>query len=62
MVSIPEPQVGWWTTICCEEDLQQIETEEQLLDLMARVKEDIEDEGFTHRQFWPTKEAALRAL
>jgi len=25
-----DPQVGWWYYFCCEEDLRQIETEEEL--------------------------------
>ncbi len=37
-------------------------TREDLRDFIAEAKESEEDEGFSRRSFWPTKEAALRDL
>lgn len=55
--SAPEgaPQVGWWTAMCCEEDLRQIEDAADLASLL-------EDATEVGRMFWPTKEAALADL
>lgn len=49
------PQVGWYTTICCTMDLCQIESEAEL----ARMLENADEDG---RRFWSTKEAALAEL
>jgi hypothetical protein len=54
-MSTSRPEVGWWTTICCDEDLRQIENAADLSECLA----DAEEVG---RTFWPTKEAALRDL
>ena len=51
----PQPEVGWWTTICCEIDLRQIENAEDLQECLEEAKE-------IGREFWPTKDAALRDL
>jgi hypothetical protein len=50
-----KPQVGWYTTICCDLDLRQIDNEIEL----AQVLEDADEFG---RRFWATKEAALAEL
>lgn len=34
-----EPEVGWWYTYCCEEDLWQIEDEEDLESVLESIEE-----------------------
>jgi hypothetical protein len=53
------PQVGWWATVCCEDDLEQI-TDEETLRLFLMWDADA-DGGLRHR-YWPTREAALDDL
>lgn len=48
-----KPQVGWWAFFCCEEDLSEIESEDELEDLL---------ETETVYYFFPTREAALKEL
>lgn len=54
------PKVGWWATVCCEEDLTQIKTEADLQEMLEWDK-DLEDAGVSYT-YWPTKEAALSDL
>lgn len=54
------PEIGWWYAECCRQDLYQIETEEDLRDVLKAIKDHNAD-GFT-LQVWPTKEEALKVL
>jgi hypothetical protein len=50
-----KPKVGHWYTFCCEEDLKQIETDEELAEVVAETY----DDGSPLYRFWPTREAAM---
>ncbi len=62
--SAPEVSVGWWYSCCCEEDLYQIKTEEELANLRADVKKGEQDPDGPMLVYdcWPTLDAALTAL
>ena len=51
---VTEPKIGYWYTYCCDLDLKQIDTEEEL----ANVIEDMTDDCF-QPTIWATKEEAL---
>lgn len=55
-----KPQVGWWYFFCCEDDLAQIESEQELADLLECDKERAED-GINPHSYFPTREEALAA-
>ena len=54
-------KVGMWYAHCCHEDLSQIETGEELDDLIEEntPDEDGEIESCNHAEFWETKLDAL---
>ena len=55
-----KPEVGQWYSRCCEEDLYQIETEEDV----REIEEELEEfEGLCVTvRVWPTREEALADL
>ncbi len=62
--SAPEVSVGWWYSVCCEEDLDQIKTEEELAEMREydREEEADPDGAMLTYNCWPTLDAALDAL
>jgi len=53
---IREPQIGLWWTFCCEQDLAQIETQEEIQGILLDRK------LWYNSRVWPTKEEALEEL
>jgi hypothetical protein len=53
------PEVGWWATFCCEEDLHQIETAEDLAEHLEEDAEQLDEFDRPFWRYWPTKDAAL---
>jgi hypothetical protein len=49
------PKVGWYTTLCCAEDLRRIDDESDLASLLDTADED-------GRRFWATEEEARAEL
>jgi len=59
---IGEVKPGWWYAVCCEEDLYEVESVEQITELVELYND--EDEGWfaVDLHFWPTKAIALQDL
>ena len=53
-------KVGHWFTYCCDKDLKQIETDDELSEVQTDLKYP-EDEGM-NVTVWTTKEAAMGDL
>ena len=51
---LSQAKVGWWRTYDCELDLEQIDSEEMLVQTV--------DQNAIPYRVWPTKEAALQEL
>jgi len=59
--SLKHLRIGAWAAQCCEYDLGQIETEEQVEEIREDLLEPDERESYGWR-VWPTKEEALEDL
>jgi hypothetical protein len=56
-------KVGWWYTVCCEIDLYQIKTQEELDEIRLIFERNQEEEFLGNWwHFWPTYEEAMREL
>lgn len=62
ITDIQEVGAGTWCTFCCDADLQQIETIEDLVEILKSQITDLEDGDFDGYRFWRTKEDALSDL
>ena len=58
MNEYPLPQLGYWTAECCELDLYQIKTKQELADALERYH----DDEMGPLMVWPTKDEALKEL
>ena len=60
-VNWAEIQVGWWYTVCCDHDLTQIISVDELNGMVTDLKN---PKSVLPEQFgvWPTKEKALETL
>ena len=58
---VDEVRPGWWYSFCCEEDLYQLNSFEQISDLIQEYTDD-DDGVMVDLHFWPSKEEALLDL
>lgn len=52
---------GWWYSFCCEEDLYQLKTVDDISDLLQEYTDD-DDGVMVDLHFWPTRQDALADL
>lgn len=64
-ISPEQVKFGMWYTICCYQDLTEINNQEELdfvVESLVSLKEDVEDGDITLVGLWDTREQALREL
>lgn len=62
MTAVITPFIGCWWTECCEEDLVQVTTTEQLVALIERLRPESVVENGPVAGVWATRDDALLKL